>query len=120
MATDCLVFHLVASGETCQGISTQFSISFAQFLTWNPAVQSDCSGLWASTVGVFSPFLPLPNLQREVGRQAMISLTLLLVCVRRDHWDVTECQSRRDADAGTPRNGELLQQVRQDHTRGYV
>ncbi len=33
----------VVSGDTCASVTAAFSITLAQFLSWNPAVSSDCS-----------------------------------------------------------------------------
>ncbi|KAK8080354.1 hypothetical protein PG997_008172 [Apiospora hydei] len=49
MVSDCNKFHLVENGQTCSTIASLYSISFAQFVQWNPAAKSDCSGLWSST-----------------------------------------------------------------------
>ena len=49
---------MYADGDTCETVASEFSITVAQFLTWNPAVSSDCaSGFWleeAYCVGVSS------------------------------------------------------------------
>lgn len=43
----CQRFHLAVSGDTCAKIQTKYAtFSLTQFLGWNPAVGSDCSGLW--------------------------------------------------------------------------
>ncbi|KAK4118091.1 carbohydrate-binding module family 50 protein [Parathielavia appendiculata] len=49
MTPDCTGFHFVVSGNTCQTISSQYGISFQQFLAWNPYVGSNCAGLWLDT-----------------------------------------------------------------------
>jgi hypothetical protein len=50
MVGNCNKFHFVDKGQTCATIAALYSISTAQFIQWNPAVNSDCTGLWASTV----------------------------------------------------------------------
>ncbi|KAI1754110.1 hypothetical protein F4782DRAFT_529039 [Xylaria castorea] len=42
----CKRWHKVVSGNTCDTIEKQYSITAAQFLKWNPQVGSDCSTLW--------------------------------------------------------------------------
>ncbi|KAK8028333.1 LysM domain-containing protein [Apiospora marii] len=49
MVSDCNKFHMVENGQSCSVIASLYSISVAQFVQWNPAVKSDCSGLWSST-----------------------------------------------------------------------
>lgn len=60
MVNNCNRFHFTQSGEGCQEIADQYSVSIGQFYTWNPSVRTDCSGLWANVyvcVGIigFSP-----------------------------------------------------------------
>jgi hypothetical protein len=55
MVGNCNKFHFVRQDQTCEVIAALYSISTAQFIQWNPAAKSDCSGLWASTV---SPGFP--------------------------------------------------------------
>jgi LysM repeat protein len=43
--SDCYQWYVVKSGDTCFAVDTSFSITFAQFLTWNQGVNSDCSNL---------------------------------------------------------------------------
>ncbi|QGI60004.1 hypothetical protein CEK26_003983 [Fusarium fujikuroi] len=42
-------FHFIKSTTTCQGIVDYDKITIKQFYKWNPAVKSDCSGLWTTT-----------------------------------------------------------------------
>ncbi|OLN89002.1 LysM domain-containing protein-like protein 6 [Colletotrichum chlorophyti] len=49
MVTNCRIFHFVKSGETCDVISKARGITVANFIKWNPAVGSNCGGLWANT-----------------------------------------------------------------------
>ncbi|KAF3930559.1 Autolysin [Dactylella cylindrospora] len=44
---NCKRFKLVESGDTCANIASKNGITQAQFVSWNPAVRKDCSGLWA-------------------------------------------------------------------------
>ncbi|KAJ5864836.1 uncharacterized protein N7529_006752 [Penicillium soppii] len=43
---DCAKFHYVVADEDCESIESEYSITAAQFNTWNPYVGSDCAGLW--------------------------------------------------------------------------
>lgn len=47
MATNCNRFALVASGDTCAKLASANGISTADFIKFNPAAGSDCTGLWA-------------------------------------------------------------------------
>lgn len=49
MVTNCNKFHFVQGGQTCATIAALYSIPTSQFVSWNPAAGTDCSGLWAST-----------------------------------------------------------------------
>jgi LysM repeat protein len=43
----CKTFYKVASGDTCQKIVDKYgTFALTDFYNWNPAVGSDCSGLW--------------------------------------------------------------------------
>ncbi|KAF5000825.1 hypothetical protein FGRMN_1433 [Fusarium graminum] len=44
----CISFHQAAKGETCAKIVSNFgTFDFDTFFKWNPAVNEDCSGIWA-------------------------------------------------------------------------
>ncbi|KAL4897793.1 hypothetical protein BDV59DRAFT_208451 [Aspergillus ambiguus] len=43
---NCDKFHLVASGDLCDTIATKYSITEAQFKSWNPTIDDTCSNLW--------------------------------------------------------------------------
>ncbi|KAF9871211.1 hypothetical protein CkaCkLH20_11380 [Colletotrichum karsti] len=47
----CTKFYRAVSGDDCNKITTAQGNVFtlAEFVSWNPAVKSDCSGLWADT-----------------------------------------------------------------------
>ncbi|CAD6446761.1 ebb40fb2-5fe2-4202-a0f0-7e45d98b00a8 [Sclerotinia trifoliorum] len=46
----CTTFHYAVSGDDCSLIVAKYgTFTFADFLAWNPAVGSACTGLWAST-----------------------------------------------------------------------
>ena len=47
MVKNCKNFKLVQSGETCAAIISKYGITQAQLVSWNLAIKSDCSGLWA-------------------------------------------------------------------------
>ncbi|KAM0542829.1 hypothetical protein ACHAPJ_012609 [Fusarium lateritium] len=47
MVTNCNKFHPVKKTTTCDSIQNYYKISLADFLKWNPAVGSNCKGLWA-------------------------------------------------------------------------
>lgn len=46
MVSNCNSFYQAVSGDTCASIASAYGISVSQFEAWNPAVGSDCSGLW--------------------------------------------------------------------------
>lgn len=50
MINTCNKFHFVVKDETCESIVSKYgTFSFQDFLQWNPAVGSDCRGLWLNT-----------------------------------------------------------------------
>ncbi|KAF9882733.1 hypothetical protein FE257_005337 [Aspergillus nanangensis] len=50
----CDAFHLVQAGDTCDTITAKYKISTTQFIAWNPAVGSTCSGMWTNTYACVS------------------------------------------------------------------
>ncbi|KAH8649337.1 hypothetical protein BX600DRAFT_419503 [Xylariales sp. PMI_506] len=46
IVSTCNKYYLVESGDGCQGIETSEGITSAEFLAWNPAVDSTCDDLW--------------------------------------------------------------------------
>ncbi|KAH1496588.1 hypothetical protein LV164_003899 [Aspergillus fumigatus] len=46
IVSDCTEFYKAIAGDGCYAIATAHDITLAQFIAWNPAVNSDCSGLW--------------------------------------------------------------------------
>lgn len=63
MNSNCNSFHEVASGDTCESISTAAGISLSDFYSWNPAVGNTCSSLWLGyyvCIGVIG-FTPTPT-----------------------------------------------------------
>jgi hypothetical protein len=70
MIGKCNKSHFVDTEQTCAAIAALYSISTTQFVQWNPAAKSDCTGLWALTVSAFSlPLVPppLPRHQNRAG-----------------------------------------------------
>ncbi|RYP13788.1 hypothetical protein DL765_006737 [Monosporascus sp. GIB2] len=49
MVSNCKAFYKVVSGDTCATIASKYKITSAQFIRWNPAAKSDCTGLWSNT-----------------------------------------------------------------------
>ncbi|KAM7185212.1 LysM domain containing protein [Naviculisporaceae sp. PSN 640] len=46
-SASCTRWHVVGEGNTCPGVEAQYGITHGQFLSWNPAVSSDCvSNFW--------------------------------------------------------------------------
>jgi LysM repeat protein len=45
LTANCNNFHLVVKGDSCATIESAYGVSAADFLSWNPAVQSNCLGL---------------------------------------------------------------------------
>ena len=55
IVSNCNKFYTVQSGDSCAGIESQFSITFAQLYQWNPSIGSNCQSLYvgyAVCVGV--------------------------------------------------------------------
>ncbi|KAL4756851.1 LysM peptidoglycan-binding domain-containing protein [Aspergillus foveolatus] len=46
LASDCDKFHKVASGDQCDTIEAIYGITTAQFSSWNPYINDNCSNLW--------------------------------------------------------------------------
>jgi LysM repeat protein len=46
MTNNCNKFYMVVSGDGCSGVATSNGISLANFISWNPDLKSDCSGLF--------------------------------------------------------------------------
>ncbi|KAM5348612.1 hypothetical protein ACJ41O_008436 [Fusarium nematophilum] len=46
----CTSFYMAQKGDICTKIIAQYkTFDFDDFFKWNPAVEKDCSGLWANT-----------------------------------------------------------------------
>ena len=43
--SDCTYFYDSVAGDTCASIANAWGITLQQFITYNPSVKSDCSGL---------------------------------------------------------------------------
>lgn len=46
IVSNCSKYYLVQSGDGCAAIEAANDITQAQFLSWNPAVDSNCDNLW--------------------------------------------------------------------------
>ncbi|TFK66093.1 hypothetical protein BDN72DRAFT_889204 [Pluteus cervinus] len=46
VTANCTEFYPVINGMTCQYVLDNNDLTIAQFFSYNPAVNSDCSGLW--------------------------------------------------------------------------
>ncbi|KAL2201647.1 putative LysM domain protein [Sarocladium strictum] len=46
IVSNCNKFHVVKDTTTCQGIADYNKISLADFLKWNPGINSGCTNLW--------------------------------------------------------------------------
>ncbi|PMD34386.1 carbohydrate-binding module family 50 [Hyaloscypha variabilis F] len=42
----CTEYYVTVTGDSCAAIEAAYSITFAEFYAWNPAVGSDCTALW--------------------------------------------------------------------------
>jgi hypothetical protein len=59
IVSSCTEYYITQSGDGCDTIESKFSISFAQFYAWNPAVGSNCGSLWLDeTYCVAAPSQP--------------------------------------------------------------
>ena len=57
IASDCDEYYVIASGDSCSKVETQFNDTFTELYRWNPAIGDDCQSLWvgyAICVGVSS------------------------------------------------------------------
>lgn len=62
MVSNCDLFYLVESGDSCQGVSTAAGISLSDFYAWNPAVGTSCQ------------FFKLSSYLDAPGQQAISSI----------------------------------------------
>ncbi|KEY73173.1 hypothetical protein S7711_04139 [Stachybotrys chartarum IBT 7711] len=49
MIRNCRRFHFVQVDQSCQTLMSLYRVTLQNLVTWNPAVGSDCRGLWANT-----------------------------------------------------------------------
>ncbi|KAM0344970.1 hypothetical protein ACHAPU_006848 [Fusarium lateritium] len=50
LISTCTDFYFAEKGDTCSKIVEKYkTFDFKDFFKWNPAVEDDCSGLWAKT-----------------------------------------------------------------------
>lgn len=54
MVGNCNKFYWVNKGDKCDDVVAKNGIPLRDFLTWNPKVGSQCSGLWADTYACVS------------------------------------------------------------------
>lgn len=48
MVGNCDKFHLVKTDQGCQDIADSYGIPLSRLYAWNPALNGDCTGLWAN------------------------------------------------------------------------
>ncbi|KAL2809166.1 hypothetical protein BJX63DRAFT_435476 [Aspergillus granulosus] len=48
MVGNCDKFHLVKTDQGCQEIADSYGIPLSRLYAWNPALNGDCTGLWAN------------------------------------------------------------------------
>jgi hypothetical protein len=64
MVRNCAKFHWIAKGVSCSQVISFQRITLAEFVTWNPTVGNDCSGMWAEVnvcVGIIGGTTPKPS-----------------------------------------------------------
>ncbi|KAF4502974.1 hypothetical protein FAGAP_797 [Fusarium agapanthi] len=49
LVKNCVKFHYIGAGTTCNEVLHHYKIAMAQFAQWNPAVGEDCKALWKGT-----------------------------------------------------------------------
>ncbi|KAJ8133348.1 hypothetical protein O1611_g288 [Lasiodiplodia mahajangana] len=49
MIRTCNKFYFVPSGQNCVGVAEQYGVTVPSLISWNPAVGSQCTNLWANT-----------------------------------------------------------------------
>jgi hypothetical protein len=62
MTGSCNSFYFVQQGEGCFDIAADHAIALSDFYTWNPAIGSDCAGLWSDVyvcVGILGSTPPV-------------------------------------------------------------
>ncbi|KAK4210693.1 hypothetical protein QBC37DRAFT_442589 [Rhypophila decipiens] len=61
LAENCDKFHMIVEGDTCDSLAKKYSITVAQFHSWNTFVDSTCGNLWRDyNVCVHIPGAALP------------------------------------------------------------
>ncbi|GKU05910.1 unnamed protein product [Fusarium langsethiae] len=72
---NCNKFHFVKSGESCAYIASKYSITKAEFLKWNPSVESGCGGLWADAWACVSTIGHKPSSTTKLATSAKPTAT---------------------------------------------
>jgi hypothetical protein len=74
LISSCTSFYFAASGDNCDKIVRAYgTFTLGDFVSWNPAVKSDCSGIWADTY--YCVGIPGTPTTRPVTTSAPISTT---------------------------------------------
>jgi hypothetical protein len=47
MAENCIKFHYISKGDTCDQVTSYQQISQKDFAKWNPKIGEKCTGMWA-------------------------------------------------------------------------
>lgn len=71
MVSNCNGFHRVCSGDTCYDIAAEAGIWIIQLYAWNPAVGTDCSGLWLGYHVCISVMDQVSNLNKRDCQQSI-------------------------------------------------
>jgi hypothetical protein len=87
MPSNCRVFHQATSNQNCNDLVSSYGYFLQQqFLTWNPALDGNCFGLWLDTwycVGAYSDDdIPLPAHQTNKPTQGKFPLGFPSDCSR--------------------------------------
>ncbi|KAF1941894.1 hypothetical protein EJ02DRAFT_434420 [Clathrospora elynae] len=81
----CTKFYLAVKNDNCQKIANNYgTFSVADFIKWNPAVGSDCGGIWAETyycVGIpGTPTAPIASPTGSVSKPSPTQDGLIESC----------------------------------------
>lgn len=93
MVSDCIRFYKVESSNDCYDIALEAGVALSDFYSWNPAVNSNCSGLqsgeyvcigisgYATTISTGTP-VPVTPTPTQVSHLLYLQVDLLKASYR--------------------------------------
>ena len=99
IVSNCDAFYMVKKDETCDVVAAKNGISVADLRRWNPAVGSNCAGLWANAYACVSivGHTPTPvNPGNGIATPSPIQNDMTKNCKTFHYVDGNTCQSILD------------------------